>query len=52
MATRLAKEMKAPANAVRLIGLGALLHDIGKIDLPNSVLRKVGRWTQAEFGDV
>ncbi|MEH0167211.1 HD-GYP domain-containing protein [Roseateles microcysteis] len=52
MAMMLAKEMKAPAAAVRLIGLGALLHDIGKVDIPDRILRKGAPWTLAEFGVV
>jgi putative nucleotidyltransferase with HDIG domain len=37
----------APADA-RLIRLGALLHDIGKIGIPESILRKPGPLTHAE----
>jgi putative nucleotidyltransferase with HDIG domain len=37
----------APADA-RLIRLGALLHDIGKIGIPESILRKPGPLTAAE----
>ena len=37
----------APADA-RLIRLGALLHDIGKIGIPESILRKPGPLTPAE----
>jgi putative nucleotidyltransferase with HDIG domain len=37
----------APADA-RLIRLGALLHDIGKIGIPESILRKPGPLTNAE----
>jgi len=37
----------APADA-RLIRLGALLHDIGKIGIPESILRKPGPLTTAE----
>jgi putative nucleotidyltransferase with HDIG domain len=37
----------APADA-RLIRLGALLHDIGKIGIPESILRKPGPLTDAE----
>ncbi|HEY2790615.1 MAG TPA: HD domain-containing phosphohydrolase [Gaiellales bacterium] len=37
----------APADS-RLIRLGALLHDIGKIGIPESILRKPGPLTAAE----
>lgn len=30
-------------------GLGALLHDVGKIGVPDDVLRKPSRLTEAEF---
>lgn len=49
MAMMLAKEMKAPAAAVRLIGLGAVLHDIGKVEIPDQITRKSGPLTTAEF---
>lgn len=44
----LAREMKAPDSAVRLIGLGALFHDIGKIEVPQHILRKTTPLTRAE----
>lgn len=44
----LARELKAPAAAVKLVGLGALLHDIGKADLPDRVVRKFTPLTTAE----
>jgi putative nucleotidyltransferase with HDIG domain len=44
----LARELKAPAAAVKLVGLGALLHDIGKADLPERVVRKFTPLTTAE----
>ncbi len=46
----LAKELKAPAEAMRALGLGALFHDIGKIDMPDRVVRKTEAWTKAELG--
>jgi len=49
LAMMLAKELKAPAAAVRLIGLGALLHDIGKVEIPDRIARKSGPLTTAEF---
>jgi len=36
----LAKELKAPAEAIRLIGIGAMFHDIGKADIPDRIVRK------------
>jgi putative nucleotidyltransferase with HDIG domain len=42
------RELKAPAPAMKLLGLGALLHDIGKSELPERVARKSGALTPAE----
>lgn len=44
----LGREMKAPPAAIQLIGLGALLHDIGKAELPERVTRKSTPLTAAE----
>lgn len=49
LAMMLAKELKAPGAAVRLIGMGALLHDIGKVEIPDRIARKGAPLTQAEF---
>lgn len=38
----------APAQ-LRRLGLGALLHDIGKLEIPSEVLDKPGRLTDAEM---
>jgi putative nucleotidyltransferase with HDIG domain len=46
----LAKELKAPPEAMRALGLGALFHDIGKIDMPDRIVRKTEPWTKAELG--
>lgn len=50
MSMMLAKEMKAPASAMKLVGLGALLHDIGKNDIPARILRKTSALTTTELG--
>ena len=44
----LARAMKAPPALIPLIGLGALFHDIGKIDIPDRVWRKAEALTRAE----
>lgn len=36
-------------NELELLGLGALLHDIGKMYVPDEVLNKPGKLTDAEF---
>lgn len=48
LAMMLAREMKAPPAAVAHVGLGALMHDIGKLDIPERVWRKLEPLTQAE----
>ncbi|MGE7673376.1 HD-GYP domain-containing protein [Lysinibacillus sp. NPDC094403] len=45
----IAKELGYSAEDLRLIGIGALLHDIGKIMVPKEILTKPGRLTSEEF---
>jgi putative nucleotidyltransferase with HDIG domain len=47
-ATRLAQELQLPSAEVEAIREAALLHDIGKIGLPDEVLHKVGALTDEE----
>lgn len=44
----LAKEARVDADAMRVLGLGALLHDIGKERIPSQILLKKGPLTVAE----
>lgn len=37
----LAKEMKAPVEAIKLLGMGAIFHDVGDAELPERVTRKM-----------
>ena len=48
LAILLAKELKMPANAIRLVGMGCLFHDIGKIEIPSKVTMKTDPLTSAE----
>jgi putative nucleotidyltransferase with HDIG domain len=48
-ATAIGEEMKLDAEALETLRLGALLHDIGKIGVPDEVLRKSGALTPSEF---
>lgn len=43
------KELGHSAEDLRLIGIGALLHDIGKIMVPKDIITKPGRLTHDEF---
>ncbi len=45
----LARAMDLPENEIERIKLGALLHDIGKIGVPEDVLRKPDKLTDEEF---
>jgi hypothetical protein len=49
VAVRLALELRCDAKLVNTIYLAGLLHDVGKIGIDDSVLRKTGRLTDAEF---
>jgi len=45
----IAREIGLPQDEVFAISLSALLHDIGKIGMPDAILRKPGRPTDAEL---
>jgi putative nucleotidyltransferase with HDIG domain len=45
----IARELGLPAVAVDRLRLGGLLHDIGKIAVPDAVLKKAGPLTEAEW---
>jgi putative nucleotidyltransferase with HDIG domain len=48
MSMMLAKELKAPPEAMRLLGVAAIFHDAGKMDLPERVTRRTDPLTKAE----
>ncbi|WP_339288168.1 HD-GYP domain-containing protein [Ureibacillus sp. FSL K6-0786] len=45
----IAKELGYPYEDLRTIGIGALLHDVGKMVLPLEILHKPGQLTDEEF---
>lgn len=47
--TSLARTLGMPDEQVRLAGMAGLLHDIGKVHIPDAVLNKPGRLTPAEY---
>jgi HD-GYP domain-containing protein (c-di-GMP phosphodiesterase class II) len=49
VAEQLALKMGYSAAAAERVGIAGRLHDIGKIGVPDAVLRKVGRLDDAEF---
>lgn len=48
-AVRLAKALKLPQATIKKIHLGALLHDIGKVGIPLTIIRKKGPLTKHEY---
>jgi putative nucleotidyltransferase with HDIG domain len=49
VSVRLAQELGCNGEILKTLYLGGLLHDIGKIGIDDSVLRKPGRLTEAEY---
>jgi len=45
----IASQMGVPKDEIDVIARGALLHDIGKMAIPDSILRKQGKLTTEEF---
>ena len=48
----IARRMSIPEDQIEHIGRGALLHDIGKIGVPDSILLKPGPLTHAEWAEM
>lgn len=48
----IAKELGYSYEDMRLIGIGALLHDVGKLLVPSEILMKPGRLTNEEFEEM
>ena len=46
---RLGKEMKLPEDILEGLHIGAWLHDIGKIGIPDNILNKPGKLTEEEY---
>lgn len=45
----IAKELGYPEEELRVIGIGGLLHDVGKLVIPQEILKKPGKLTTEEF---
>ena len=52
VAVEMATEMGLPADRVQLVRRAALLHDIGKLFVPNTILDKQGKLTPEEWAVV
>ena len=44
----MARDLKLPTEVTTVLGVGALLHDIGRKEVPDTILRKTTALTQAE----
>jgi putative nucleotidyltransferase with HDIG domain len=44
----IARAMNLPADKIRVIARGAFLHDVGKMAIPDAILRKPGKLTEEE----
>jgi putative nucleotidyltransferase with HDIG domain len=49
LSVAMGRSMGLTADELEVVRLGALLHDIGKIGVPDEILRKVGPLTDQEF---
>jgi putative nucleotidyltransferase with HDIG domain len=49
LASRIGSKMSLPADRMDALALGALLHDVGKIGVPDQILQKPGRLTDEEY---
>lgn len=52
LAVAVAEELRLPAKELRRVGLAALLHDLGKLEIPDEILNKNGRLDNDEFATV
>lgn len=52
LATQLGKELRLDGNTLNNLMLAALLHDIGKIGIPDTILNKPGRLDKDEYSVV
>ncbi|WP_445492318.1 HD-GYP domain-containing protein [Niallia sp. 03133] len=48
----LGKELKLSTKQLEVLGLGAILHDVGKINIPLNILLKQGKLTEQEFEQI
>lgn len=49
LAVSFARQLELPKNQLISIGLGGLLHDIGKTQIPENILNKPGKYTAEEY---
>ena len=49
LAVQIGERLGLPADRLRLLALGGLLHDMGKLSVPDAILNKPGKLTDEEF---
>ncbi|MDA0179839.1 HD-GYP domain-containing protein [Solirubrobacter phytolaccae] len=49
LAVQIGEQLGLPASRLRLLALGGLLHDMGKLTIPDAILNKPGKLTDEEF---
>ncbi len=49
LAVKVGQKLKLPAEKLKIIKTAAMIHDIGKIGVPEAILNKPGKLTQEEF---
>ncbi len=49
IAVGIGRQMNLPLHTINTIAVSAMLHDIGKIGIPESILNKPGKLTEQEF---
>src|SRR5215211_5836342 len=52
LALRIGSEISLPGEQTEALASGALLHDIGKIGIPDRILQKSGRLTEDEYAEI
>jgi HD-GYP domain-containing protein (c-di-GMP phosphodiesterase class II) len=52
LAVAVGEHLGLTGNRLRQLALGGLLHDVGKLSVPNEILNKPGRLTDAEFAEI
>jgi HD-GYP domain-containing protein (c-di-GMP phosphodiesterase class II) len=51
-ATRIAAELGRSEEEIEVVKLSGLLHDVGKVGVPEAILNKPGKLTKAEFDEI
>ncbi|CAA9459344.1 MAG: hypothetical protein AVDCRST_MAG58-2260 [uncultured Rubrobacteraceae bacterium] len=52
LAMRIGSEISLPGEQLEALNSGALLHDLGKIGIPDHILQKSGRLTEDEYAEI